>query len=123
MAAHVGNIQAKIRGKRVLDADVPVLQVRVFEVAIYEGDGTRRGRISRGVVAAIPALHGVGSGKDGCVGPVILPIRRERRAGTSWNGDGGGCNLAGAWCGYAVHYDRCSGRNGAYPAVGSVLTT
>src|ERR1700688_3828966 len=113
MAAYIGNIQTKTRCEGVLDANVPILHVRVTEVTIYHGEGTWRSRISSGVVAAITALDYVGSGKDGCVGPVILPIEGDRRPGAARDGDGGGCNLAGALCRYSVHHERRSGRNGA----------
>src|ERR1700680_1309452 len=122
MAAYVGNIQTKARCKRVLDANVPILHVRITEVTIYHGEGTGRSRISSGVVAVITALDCVGPGKNGCMGPVILPIEGDRRPGATRNGHGSGCNLAGARCRYSVHHERRSGRNGAYPAVGPVLT-
>src|ERR1700758_5308729 len=114
MATHIGNIQGKIRSKRVLDAKVPVLHVRVTEVRVDKRNVT----LSRVGADSITALDCVRSRKNGLARPVILPIRGEDAPRDC---DVGHRNVAGAWLGHAVNYDRRSGWDRTDATIGGVL--
>src|SRR6266849_6482160 len=85
MIAHVGDVETKLPGESMLDAQRPILYVRSAEIAIH-GEGVARTWIASDSVSALNKSSDVGRINWG---GLILPVQTR-----SWDGDPSGENVS-----------------------------
>src|SRR6266849_2762673 len=94
MVTHVGDVETKLSGESMLDAQRPVHDVRSAEIAIH-GEGVARAWIASDSVSALNSSRYAGGINRSCL---VLPGDANRIAGAGWEErDPRGKNVSDSW--------------------------